>query len=94
MNVPMKIDLVEWRATWAARELEELRITKLADDILTTEQNANLYLNLCALAEPQFRATEPIFRSERMEYLAELQARLQRFGNWWERQHGSIAHTL
>ena len=90
----MKIDLAAWDAKWKAMELEELRLAKESDKTMTIEQSAGIYLGLWALGEPQFKATEDLFRPDRLNALAELQARLQRFGRWWETHHGSTASSV
>ncbi len=94
MNKLLKIDRVAWDAKWKAMEQEELRLAKESDETMTIEQSARIYLGLCALGEPHFKATEEIFRADRLNDLAQLQASLQRFGRWWEKHHGSATSSV
>lgn len=79
MNATMKLSKV--RQGWSEIETLETQILRR----LTVEAGIRQYLALQAEFEPQLQASEPYFRQQRNEALAQLQARLltlnQRIGD-------------
>ncbi len=67
---------------WEALEAERIRLLRR----MTVQESLQQYLALQRALEPQFRATEALFRPQRMAYLAELQRRLERLDQWRREQ--------
>lgn len=63
---------------WDEIEAEEARLLRE----MTLEEGLGTYLALQRAWEPQFRATEALFREERIQYLVTLQERLLRYQDW------------
>jgi len=60
---------------WAEIEAEEARLLRQ----LTPQEGIRHFLEVQAMLEPQYRATETLFRPQREAHLTELQSRLARF---------------
>ncbi|MGB9777305.1 MAG: hypothetical protein ACPLYD_03365 [Anaerolineae bacterium] len=71
---------------WEALEAERIRLLRR----MTVQESLQQYLALQQALEPQFRATEALFRPQRMAYLAELQQRLARLDRWRKEQRGEF----
>lgn len=69
---------------WEALEAERIRLLRQ----MTVQESLRQYLALQRALEPQFQATEALFRPQRMAYLAELQRRLARLDQWLKGQRG------
>ncbi|MCS7283036.1 MAG: hypothetical protein NZ769_06790 [Anaerolineae bacterium] len=69
---------------WKALEAERIRLLRR----MTVQESLQQYLALQRALEPQFQATEALFRPQRMAYLAELQRRLARLDQWLKEQRG------
>ncbi|MDW7990688.1 MAG: hypothetical protein RMK65_00780 [Anaerolineae bacterium] len=69
---------------WKALEAERIRLLRR----MTVQESLQQYLALQQALEPQFQATEALFRPQRMAYLAELQRRLARLDQWLKEQRG------
>jgi hypothetical protein len=67
---------------WEALEAERIRLLRR----MTVQESLEQYLALQRALEPQFQATEALFRPQRMAYLAELQRRLARLDQWRQEQ--------
>lgn len=72
------------REGWEALEAERARLLRQ----MTVQEGLEQYLALQRAFEPQLRQTEPLFRPERMAYLAKLQRRLARLEEWMKEQGG------
>lgn len=71
-------------ADWKALEAERIRLLRQ----MTVQESLQQYLALQRALEPQFQATEALFRPQRMAYLAELQRRLARLDEWLKERRG------
>lgn len=69
---------------WEALRAERIRLLRQ----MTVQESLQQYLALQRALEPQFQATEALFRPQRMAYLAELQRRLARLDQWLKEQRG------
>lgn len=69
---------------WEALKAERIRLLRQ----MTVQEGLQQYLALQRALEPQFQATEALFRPQRMAYLAELQRRLARLDQWLKEQRG------
>lgn len=69
---------------WEALRAERIRLLRQ----MTVQESLQQYLALQRALEPQFQATEALFRPQRMAYLAELQRRLARLDQWLKGQRG------
>lgn len=58
---------------------------------MTIEESLRQWTMLRAAFEPQLQATEALFADDRRQALAELQARLRRFAEWYERHSAAFS---
>lgn len=72
---------------WEVLEAERIRLLRR----MTVQESLEQYLALQRALEPQFQATEALFRPQRMAYLAELQRRLERLDRWLKERRGESA---
>lgn len=79
--------MLDLRTLREGREMAEAEETRLLRR-LTVQESLRQWAMLQAAFEPQLKATEALFAGERRQALAELQARLRRFAEWYER-HGT-----
>ncbi len=77
-------DLRRIREGWEELEAERVRLLRR----MTVQESLQQYLALQRALEPQFQATEALFRPQRMAYLAELQQRLARLDRWLKERRG------
>ncbi len=66
---------------WKALAAERVRLLRQ----MTVQESLQQYLALQRALEPQFQATEALFRPQRVAYLIELQRRLERL-DWWRKE--------
>lgn len=69
---------------WKALAAERVRLLRQ----MTVQESLQQYLALQRALEPQFQATEALFRPQRVAYLIELQRRLERLDRWRKEQRG------
>jgi len=80
-------DLSSVREGWEQIEAEETRLLRQ----MTIQESIRHLIALQRAFESQLQQTEPLFRAERMAYLADLQRRLARLAEWERQQGGESA---
>ncbi|MGC8781091.1 MAG: hypothetical protein ACP5UQ_09525 [Anaerolineae bacterium] len=80
-------DLRALREGWEAVDAEETRLLRR----LTVQESLRQWAMLQAAFEPQLKVTQALFGEERRQALAELQARLRRFAEWYERHSAAFS---